>query len=348
MLATENLVLIRRDTPFVVDVLGADVSRKDVSSSVCPSSGKNVVVVGALPASTKFTAVLRPAGAPEERAAFETKEGMFEDEDVNASFVSQFVLQIATMYPAAFVAQIVVPAPMDCLIVPCNIRDLPLALIALFFRRALFTLPSSGNDGMMLLPNGKTRFCIDLRREISWTGGPSNRKVRRCAAVAKLVLDRDVCDTMRRAAAYHVAQNEATWLTSGFIDRMGEYMKETAGSADADTPRLHAFELVHRETGEVLAATLGFSCGRIFHDFTMCTLSRSAMSYGTAVTKLVGEALSRCGFQLWYWGNLLGYMQGYVGKLGGVDLPRPEFYALWDELCAQQPTLDLAEHLASA
>ena len=235
------------------------------------------------------------------------------------------------------------------------------------FRVGLFIFPQSEDPGnpLMFMPNGRKRFCVDLDAVGDATVWLRDRKMRGqlhasvgtasspAASPATspatgssplvMTVDDDYAGALEAAAVYHRAVHNSTWLSDGLI---GDFVRffERGKQLDATGPpraddelggvRLHCFELWDAPEGPEgprrrVACTLGFSLGRVYHDYTMATPVRDTRSAGSMLTKLTAAVLKECGYSLWYWGNRLGYMTSFEGGYGGVDLGRDAFLDRW-------------------
>ncbi|KAG5498757.1 hypothetical protein JKF63_03045 [Porcisia hertigi] len=177
----------------------------------------------------------------------------------------------------------------------------------------------------------------------SWRCHKKVRRIINSSAYAVVVRDdpSGVEESLQRAYSYHRQKKESTWLNDAFIRLMGQCsslgLSSTTDAADSQATeagkthkvRLLCIELVEKATGEVMAGSCGMAVGRAYHDYTMYTLRRSREGLGTFLTKLIGEALQRCGYTLWYWGFCVEYMQEYERCLGAVDMPRDVFHRRW-------------------
>ncbi|KPA83326.1 hypothetical protein ABB37_02984 [Leptomonas pyrrhocoris] len=163
-----------------------------------------------------------------------------------------------------------------------------------------------------------------------WRGHSKVRRVIRAGTYTVVVRDdaAGVTGSLQRAYEYHLVQHEASWLDPAFIRLMGSCC-EAAPSQDTFGVRLVCVELVDEAAAEVVAGCCGMAIGSVYHDYTMYTVRRCKDSLGTFLTKLLGEALQRCGYTLWYWGLRLGYMAEYEKHFGAVAMSRNEFYARW-------------------
>ncbi|RNF13461.1 uncharacterized protein Tco025E_06179 [Trypanosoma conorhini] len=201
-------------------------------------------------------------------------------------------------------------------------------LLHLLFYHSLFALPSEVDERpIYLLPNGATgRFCLDLKQEnIPWR---NSRKVRRLVSHDRFVVavNRDIRDSLYLAREYHTMRNEFTWLESSYI----ELLANMACHPECGVC-IVAVELLEQSSGAVLAGCLGYSLGCVYHDFTMFTMRRSPEGFGTFVTKLLGDALQQCGYNIWYWGFCLDYMRQFEEKYGGRVVSKSEFITRWEE-----------------
>ena len=86
------------------------------------------------------------------------------------------------------------------------------------------------------------------------------------------------------------------------------------------------FELWEKKTKELIAASFGYFVGSILHDYTFMTLKKDNRSVGSILTKTIADILSNCGYDIWYWGFKLDYMEEYEGKYGGKEIPRSEYW----------------------
>ncbi|KAG5472850.1 hypothetical protein LSCM4_02175 [Leishmania orientalis] len=261
----------------------------------------------------------------------------------------------------------------------------------------LFSLPESVRIGpqsvatFFLLPNGNTRYTLDLAPEspaapaassthqhdagaaepatsrgasaplYPWRRQSKVRRVIRSGAYAVVARSdtAGVMASLQRARSYHRESKGSTWISDAFICLMGQCSsRSTSSSTDAaasqaaetEKPhnvRLLCIELVEKATGEVVAGCCGMAVGRAYHDYTMYTLRQSKDGFGTFLTKLIGEALQRCGYQLWYWGFCVEYMQQYERHCGAVDMPRDVFYRRWGAARDAEPECTIDAYLRS-
>ncbi|KEG12879.1 hypothetical protein DQ04_01351020 [Trypanosoma grayi] len=213
----------------------------------------------------------------------------------------------------------------------------------LFFH-SLFAVP-----GMLLgehvfaLPNEKRgRFCLDLQHAVcAWR---SSRKIRRLISCGRYVVEvnRDIRDSLRLAHDYHMERVESTWMKNYYIDILVSMAKSPEFGV-----RIMSVELLEKASGKVLAGCLGYALGSVYHDFTMFTAERATESFGTGITKVLGEALQCCGYNLWYWGSRLGYMAQFEAKYGARYICKEEFLARWAQCRELQPNCSVDEYLKS-
>ncbi|ORC90814.1 uncharacterized protein TM35_000072380 [Trypanosoma theileri] len=217
-------------------------------------------------------------------------------------------------------------------------------LLMLLFYHSLFALPSEiCGVNIFVLPNGKDgRFCIDLRYQgIEWR---RNKKIRRLVASNKfaIVVNRNIGDSLRLAQEYHSGPPNSTWLDDDYVALLADMAKSPKFGV-----RIMCVELLEKSTSKVMAGCLGYALGSVYHDFTMFTLERSAEGFGTILTKLLGESLQRCGYDLWYWGFRIDYMKQFEGKYGGKIIPKPEFLQRWTQYRDIQPACTVDEYIYS-
>ncbi|KAH9579982.1 Leucyl/phenylalanyl-tRNA-protein transferase [Trypanosoma melophagium] len=216
--------------------------------------------------------------------------------------------------------------------------------LMLLFYHSLFALPSKFRGiAIFVLPNGKDgRFCIDLRyQNIEWR---KNKKVRRLLASNqfKIAVNRNIRDSLRLAQKYHSRPPNSTWLHDEYIALLAEMAKSHKYGV-----HIVCIELLEKGTDKVMAGCLGYALGSVYHDFTMFTLARSAESFGTVLTKLLGESLQKCGYDLWYWGLRIEYMKQFEEKYGGRCIPKPEFLQRWAQYRDVQPACRVDEYICS-
>ncbi|CAJ1991050.1 hypothetical protein conserved [Leishmania donovani] len=194
-----------------------------------------------------------------------------------------------------------------------------------------------------------------------WRRQSKVRRVIRSGAYVVVVRDdtAGVVASLQRACSYHGQNKRSTWLNDIFINLMGQCSRrdisssaDTAASqaAEADRAkyvRLLCIELVEKATGEVMAGCCGMTVGCAYHDYTMYTLRQSKDGLGTFLTKLIGEALQRCGYTLWYWGFCVEYMRHFERHFGAVDMPRDVFYRRWSAARDAVPECDIDAYLRS-
>eukprot|EP00760_Papus_ankaliazontas_P008115 PhM_4_TR13673/c0_g1_i1/m.19340 len=276
--------------------------------------------VWALPSSTVLSFSIEGCQDEDEKTVVTMPPGVFMSNEANALFFSDVHLA----HPD--VVSCICACPEDMMlsvVVPSYSLDF---FINLFYN-ALFALPDVGSP-VMYLPNGRKRYSIDLTKTAlsTWTRA---KCVRKYANEFRLGVNSDVRGALNKARTYHTEKSESTWLTPEFID----ILVALSGAGHKYGLRVTSFELYDiKDDRRLVACTLGFSLGKAYHDFTMATPERDHRSPGHIVTKTTGAVLKQCGYELWYWGNKIGYMSSYDGKYGGVDIPRNEFYAKWNQL----------------
>eukprot|EP01064_Diplonema_japonicum_P008164 TRINITY_DN15668_c0_g2_i1.p1 TRINITY_DN15668_c0_g2~~TRINITY_DN15668_c0_g2_i1.p1 ORF type:complete len:353 (+),score=59.27 TRINITY_DN15668_c0_g2_i1:31-1059(+) len=214
------------------------------------------------------------------------------------------------------------------------------------FAEALFVLPMKSQ--LVILPNPMKRFSIDLSKEIDWSS--SRRMHKNRLKKYRLSIDHDFKNSLRLVSEAHSAKvGSGKWITDKLIDLLSGFNKHNA----QNEIQHHAFELW--EGDAIVAVSVGFSYGRVYHDYTHATLDRGDSRTGTLLTKVVGDHLQKCGYALWYWGQVsegTSYMADYIGKYGGGELSREGFYARWDVLKTESARplhepLDLGETLVA-
>ncbi|GET90864.1 hypothetical protein, conserved [Leishmania tarentolae] len=194
-----------------------------------------------------------------------------------------------------------------------------------------------------------------------WRRQRKVRRVIRCGAYAVVVRDdtAGIMASLQRAYTYHGRSKKSTWLNDIFIHLMGQCISgDTPPSTDTsasqaacvDTTtnvRLLCIELVEKATGEVMAGCCGMAVGCAYHDYTMYTLRQCKDGLGTFLTKLIGEALQRCGYTLWYWGFCVEYMRQFERHFGAVEMPRDIFYRRWGAARDAVPVCNIDTYLRS-
>uniref|UniRef100_A0A0G4HL77 Uncharacterized protein n=1 Tax=Chromera velia CCMP2878 TaxID=1169474 RepID=A0A0G4HL77_9ALVE len=161
-----------------------------------------------------------------------------------------------------------------------------------------------------------------------------NKKLRKVGPSLRMTVNCRVKEALERAKEYHQADKGGTWLNEQLIDRLTEMSAESGGER-RDGLQVLIFELWEPGRGgegagdggkpELVAASCGYKVGSVFHDFTFMTLKKDGRSLGGCLTRAVGECLERCGYDLWYWGFQLPYMQEYCAY-GAEEICAPLFY----------------------
>lgn len=242
------------------------------------------------------------------------------------------------------------------------------SLHGLFFN-GLFTLPQNISNPyrpswLVQLPNSKERYALDLRSPITssfsppanapviptslapiptasfpWRRNSKLRRLLKSKAYALRVEDtqQGILSVLRRAAALHRDRDGVTWLCEDLIELFGEYAANHRRATHPFCPRLLCIQLVRAEDGEVVAGCCGFAIGSVYHDYTMFTCTRAKEGLGTALTKILGEALQRCGYALWYWGIKVDYMTQFEARYGATGMSRKAFYECWNEARCRPP-----------
>jgi len=238
-----------------------------------------------------------------------------------------------------FLCTVVVPSDVDWLFITAPISNFTLCEL---FYNALFFLPGCHHDqSIAVLPNGLHRVCIDLRNPINWF---KNKKKSKKMREFKLFIKKNFKEELLEAASIHHEEKGMTWLSPDLIDQLCSISSQQQPHRKIE---LFCFQLVEKTSGKTAACTFGFGCGRAFHDYTMCTFQRDDRSCGTLLSKIVGRILQTMGYKLWYWGNLVEYMKQYAVHYGLCEIPRPEFYRIWNSLRAQQVPFSFQEVIAS-
>jgi hypothetical protein len=192
-------------------------------------------------------------------------------------------------------------------------------LLERMMRCMLFALPHHFPWGpVVILPNPVDRFCLDLRHRPpqNWF---RNRKFQKHARDFILVVKTDLRSDLCMAKAYHESMSGGTWITSEMIELLQEI-----SCSRRDVVQCFSFSLVTKSSGETAAACLGFACGGVYQDYTMCTPLRDHRSCGSLLSRMVGAILQQIGVNIWYWGYRMPYMQEYI-TYGGREFGRQEF-----------------------
>eukprot|EP00796_Vickermania_ingenoplastis_P005989 gene5989-4295_t len=220
-------------------------------------------------------------------------------------------------------------------------------IASVLFYHSLFLLPSVSikhGPSVFALPAPSSPYIIDLDR----VGNPDvwkhSRKMKKLISSKKYVVrvstDRDgILRNLACVVEYHTLVNGGTWLTSTFKNILAGVNEVTL----VPHVQLVCFN-IEDTNGEVFAGCCGVSCGSVYKDFTMYTLKRCPMGYGTLASKILAEALQRCGYNLWYWGFQLEYMQDFEGRYGARQVTRSEFLDRWRMFRDSSPHQTLKEY----
>ena len=209
------------------------------------------------------------------------------------------------------------------------------------FRCGLFALPVDTDDSMMPIINPESRYCIDLRASTAATWEKSKR-VRRHKRDFKLSVNRSFEKSLRALQQYHeiggatwmnerlflalVAMQGQVWNVTDdkkeekkgtLIDHcvfelwepvVQEANGSSGSSSTTSTPTVTASKSISTTENILLdghrlvAVVAGFGLGRVWHDYSMCTLLKDRRSVGALLTKAVGQLLKKCGYDVYYWG----------------------------------------------
>jgi len=131
----------------------------------------------------------------------------------------------------------------------------------------------------------------------------------------------DFVGSLERCCQYHTQVHRSTWITPRLVRQLDRFRLDPERGVD-----VCVFELW--EGDALAAAVFSFMCGRVFHDFTMCTLVRDNRSAGHLLTKAVGHLIGQAGYRCWYWGFKNEYISDYDGY-GPHHLSREEFWDIW-------------------
>ena len=198
-------------------------------------------------------------------------------------------------------------------------------LLERMMRCMLFALPHIFPWGpVIILPNPVSRFCLDLRvpRDIPPQNWFRNRKFHRHARDFTLVVKTDLRPDLCIAQAYHESMSGRTWITAHMIELLQDISR-----CRRDVVQCFSFSLVTKSSGETAAACLGFACGGVYQDYTMCTPLRDHRSCGSLLSRTVAAVLQQIGVSIWYWGYRMPYMQEYT-TYGAREFGRQEFNSL--------------------
>jgi hypothetical protein len=121
------------------------------------------------------------------------------------------------------------------------------------------------------------------------------------------------------AQAYHNSKNGSTWIT----DELIELLQGISCNA-RDLVQCFSFSLVSKSSGETAAACIGFACGGVYQDCTMCTPLRDHRSCGSLLSRIMCAVLQQMGVHIWYWGYRMRYMEEYA-SYGAREFGRQEF-----------------------
>jgi hypothetical protein len=218
-----------------------------------------------------------------------------------------------------------------------DVGQLTPRLLERIMRCMLFALPYDVPGGaFIVMPNPVDRYCIDLRDtpdrpRMNWF---RSRKIQKHARDFTLVAKTDLVPALEVARAYHLERNGSTWITPQLMQLLQEV------SSSRGVVQCFSFALVEKCSGEIAAACLGFACGGVYQDYTMCTPTRDHRSCGSMLSRMVCSVLQQIGIKIWYWGYRMEYMEEYA-SYGARDFGRREFNALLRQ-CAQDRLLPLA------
>lgn len=191
------------------------------------------------------------------------------------------------------------------------------------YLNACYTLPGFLPEPLCAVINPEERFCIDLRSPQA-CGFHRSKMVRRHRKDFTMSVNCDFAGALKKLQQYHKAPEKSgnTWLTDDLIK-----LTVSMEMRRAELPLRHTvFEVW--EADDLVAVCAGFAVGRAYHDYSMATLRRDPRGIGHIATKAVADLLVKCGYEIWYWGCCLGYMEDYK-KYGGRNFPRDEFRDRW-------------------
>merc|ERR1712228_757765 len=188
---------------------------------------------------------------------------------------------------------------------------------------------------VMLCPNPIKRQVIDLRLKINWK---KNKKLKRYKSDFYLSVNYKFKQHLKVCQNYHCQKEEAkesgTWIDETLINALSQMHEEE--NADGSVLKFLTFELWEKETGKIVAASFAYLIGSILSDYTFMTLQRDNRSCGNILTKVIGDILSKCLYDAWYWGFRLNYMSEY-DKYGGTEMNRSEFANILKKSCQYGP-----------
>lgn len=211
-------------------------------------------------------------------------------------------------------------------------KDMTQPFVNNILLNALFFLPSGPN--FAILPNPKDRYLLDLIVPRNWK---KNKKLKKYAKTLRLSVNRSLRDSLVAAKNYHQEFHESTWITDECIDYLC--------NVDCDGVDMYSFELwddLGDNNFRLAACCLSYSVGNHMNDYTMCTPIRDKRSLGSIICRVLGDLLTKAGFQTWYWGMKVDYMAEY-DQYGGQFRERVEFFEKWEEGRRFQPESPLHE-----
>ncbi len=133
-----------------------------------------------------------------------------------------------------------------------------------------------------------------------------------------MTINNDFASHVKRCGTYHKANSGGTWITDELVDLLVAIDKDIESGV-----KMYCFELWD---GDVLCAvSCGMAIGTFFHDFTMATFVADPRGCGGVLSRAVGELLTLCGIEMWYWGIKAPYM-GEYDSYGGHEGTRVEYW----------------------
>jgi hypothetical protein len=212
-----------------------------------------------------------------------------------------------------------------------NFDELTPQILEQVMYHMLFALPQELPWGTVaILPNPVNRFCIDLREQRGKDNSPTkwmrSKKFRKYIGDFDIVVKTDLRSDLALAKRYHECRTGGTWITAELIELL-----QAVSHGGRDVVQCFSFSLVSKSSAVPAAVCLGFACGGVYQDYTMCTPVRDTRSCGSLLSRTVGCILQQMGVSLWYWGYRMPYMDQY-SAYGARDFSREEFNDLLRQL----------------
>ena len=219
----------------------------------------------------------------------------------------------------------------------CNIANEILKKVTFHDESFIQNIKASWDFELILCPNPVNRQIIDFRnvKQNIWK---QSKKLKKYKKDFCLSINTQFKKDLLLCKKYHINkylmeqnnndsknddnhENDGTWINDNLINILSGINNKKDKHCE-----MISFELWEKKTNELVAVSFGYKIGSILCDYTFMTLKKDKRSIGNLLTKIVCDILYQCGYDMWYWGFKLEYMEEYKNKYNGKEISSKEFW----------------------